>query len=61
MVVVGSARNDKAVCVYNEDDFFGGIAVSSFMFGGGYVEPEFVSEKYAKHYRSSPFRSKPND
>jgi len=35
MVVVGAAGNDKAVCVYHEDDFFGGIAVSSFMFGGG--------------------------
>ena len=33
MVVVGAAGNDKAVRVYHEDDFFGGIAVSSFMFG----------------------------
>jgi aromatic ring-opening dioxygenase catalytic subunit (LigB family) len=35
MVVLGAAGNDKAVCVYHEDNFFGGIAVSSFMFGGG--------------------------
>jgi aromatic ring-opening dioxygenase catalytic subunit (LigB family) len=34
MVVVGAAGNDKGVCVYHEDNFFGGIAVSSFMFGG---------------------------
>jgi aromatic ring-opening dioxygenase catalytic subunit (LigB family) len=33
MVVVGAAGDDKAVCVYHEDNFFGGIAVSSFMFG----------------------------
>jgi len=33
MVVVGTAGNDKAVRVYHEDNFFGGIAVSSFMFG----------------------------
>jgi aromatic ring-opening dioxygenase catalytic subunit (LigB family) len=33
MVVVGAAGNDKAVRVYHEDNFFGGIAVSSFMFG----------------------------
>lgn len=35
MVVVGAAGNDKATRVYHEDDFFGGIAVSSFMFAGG--------------------------
>jgi aromatic ring-opening dioxygenase catalytic subunit (LigB family) len=34
MVVVGAAENDRAACVYHEDNFFGGIAVSSFMFGG---------------------------
>lgn len=34
MVAVGAAGNDSAKCVYHEDDFFGGIAVSSFMFGG---------------------------
>jgi len=33
MVVVGAAENDKAMRVYHEDDFFRGIAVSSFMFG----------------------------
>ena len=33
MVVVGAAGNDKAVRVYHEANFFGGIAVSSFMFG----------------------------
>jgi len=34
MVVVGAAGDDKATLVYHEDDFFGGITVSSFMFGG---------------------------
>jgi aromatic ring-opening dioxygenase catalytic subunit (LigB family) len=34
MVAVGAAGNDRATCVYHEDDFFGGITVSSFMFGG---------------------------
>jgi aromatic ring-opening dioxygenase catalytic subunit (LigB family) len=33
MVAVGAAGDDPAHCVYHEDDFFGGIAVSSFMFG----------------------------
>ena len=33
MVVVGAAGNDKGVRVYHEDNFFGGISVSSFMFG----------------------------
>jgi aromatic ring-opening dioxygenase catalytic subunit (LigB family) len=33
MVAVGAAGNDRATCVYHEDNFFGGIAVSSFMFG----------------------------
>jgi aromatic ring-opening dioxygenase catalytic subunit (LigB family) len=33
MVVVGAAGDDKAVRVYHEDNFFGGIAVSSFKFG----------------------------
>jgi aromatic ring-opening dioxygenase catalytic subunit (LigB family) len=32
MVVVGASGNDKAVNVYHEADFFGGISVSSFMF-----------------------------
>lgn len=34
MVAVGAAGNDRASCVYHQDDFFGGITVSSFMFGG---------------------------
>lgn len=34
MVAVGAAENDRATRVYHEDDFYGGIAVSSFMFGG---------------------------
>ena len=34
MVAVGAAREDAARCIYHEDAFFGGIAVSSFMFGG---------------------------
>ena len=33
MVAVGAAENEKAELVYHEDDFFGGIAVSSFRFG----------------------------
>jgi aromatic ring-opening dioxygenase catalytic subunit (LigB family) len=33
MAVVGASGNDKATCVYHENDFFGGISVSSFMFG----------------------------
>ena len=33
MVVVGAAGDDKATLVYHEDNFFGGICVSSFMFG----------------------------
>ena len=35
MVAVGAAGNDAATCVYHEDAFMGGVAVSSFMFGGG--------------------------
>jgi aromatic ring-opening dioxygenase catalytic subunit (LigB family) len=34
MVAVGAAGDDAAECVYHEDAFAGGIAVSSFMFGG---------------------------
>ena len=33
MVAVGAAENDPGTLVYHEDAFFGGIAVSSFMFG----------------------------
>lgn len=32
MVAVGAAGNDSANRVYHEDNFFGGVAVSSFMF-----------------------------
>ena len=34
MVAVGAAGDDPGTRVYHEDDFMGGIAVSSFMFGG---------------------------
>ena len=34
MVAVGAAENDAVTRVYHEDNFFGGISVSSFMFGG---------------------------
>ena len=30
----GAAERDPAKCVYHQDDFFGGISVSNFMFGG---------------------------
>lgn len=33
MVAVGAAGNDPGVCFYHEDRFFGGIVVSSFVFG----------------------------
>jgi aromatic ring-opening dioxygenase catalytic subunit (LigB family) len=33
MVAVGAAIDDPAIRIYHEDDFFGGIAVSSFRFG----------------------------
>lgn len=39
MVAVGAAQNDAGTCVYHEDDFFGGIAVSSFMFGARETTP----------------------
>lgn len=32
MVALGAAENDVATCVYHEDNFFGSISVSSFMF-----------------------------
>jgi len=35
MVAVGAAEGESARCVYHEEDFFGGITVSSFMFGEG--------------------------
>ncbi|MGE0115235.1 MAG: class III extradiol ring-cleavage dioxygenase [Steroidobacteraceae bacterium] len=34
MVATGAAGQDKATPVYHEENFFGGITVSSFMFGG---------------------------
>jgi aromatic ring-opening dioxygenase catalytic subunit (LigB family) len=34
MVAVGAAETDIATRVYHEDNFLGGISVSSFMFGG---------------------------
>ena len=34
MVAVGAAGNDPGRRVYHEDKFMGGVAVSSFMFGG---------------------------
>ncbi len=33
MVAVGAAEDEPATRIYHEDDFFGGIAVSSFRFG----------------------------
>ena len=33
MVVVGAAHGEAGTCVYHEDNFFGGITVSSFRFG----------------------------
>lgn len=33
MVVVGAAEAEAATCVYREDDFMGGVAVSSFRIG----------------------------
>lgn len=33
MTAVGAAEQDKASCVYYQNDFFGGITVSSFRFG----------------------------
>ena len=33
MVAVGAAHGEAATRVYHEDDFFGGLSVSSFMFG----------------------------
>ena len=32
MIIVGAAGKDSATCVYHEDNFFGGIVVSSFKF-----------------------------
>ena len=34
MVALGAAESEAATRVYHEDNFFGGISVSSFMFGG---------------------------
>jgi len=34
MVAVGAAGSEAATRIYHQDDFFGGITVSSYMFGG---------------------------
>ncbi len=34
MVAVGAAGSDPGTCIYHQSDFFDGITVSSFMFGG---------------------------
>lgn len=34
MVAVGAAADEPGRCVYHQDDFFGAISASSFMFGG---------------------------
>lgn len=34
MVALGAAEHEPAALVYHEDDFAGGLSVSSFMFGG---------------------------
>ena len=33
MVAVGAAEWEAATCVYHEENFMGGVAASSFMFG----------------------------
>ncbi|MDT3707611.1 MAG: class III extradiol ring-cleavage dioxygenase [Thiobacillus sp.] len=33
MVALGAAEDEPAACVYHEQDFFGGVTVSSFRFG----------------------------
>lgn len=37
LVAVGAAEGEPSGCVYHEADFFGGLAVSSFMFGADRV------------------------
>jgi aromatic ring-opening dioxygenase catalytic subunit (LigB family) len=37
MVAAGAAESENAQCVYHQEDFFGGITVSSFMFGEGHA------------------------
>lgn len=39
MVAVGAAQSEAATRIYHEDDFFGRISVSSFMFGGSSGSP----------------------
>jgi len=34
MIAAGAAEDDAASRIYHEDNFFGGISVSNFMFGG---------------------------
>jgi aromatic ring-opening dioxygenase catalytic subunit (LigB family) len=35
MVAVGAAEHERATRIYHQDDFFGGITVSSYQFGDG--------------------------
>jgi aromatic ring-opening dioxygenase catalytic subunit (LigB family) len=37
MVAVGAAETEASSCIYHEANFFGGITVSSFMFGAGHA------------------------
>ena len=37
MVAVGAAGNDRATCVYHQDDFFGGITVPGYAASKGAV------------------------
>ena len=39
MLAAGAAEDERAERVYHEDDFFGGITVSSFRFGGATAPP----------------------
>jgi aromatic ring-opening dioxygenase catalytic subunit (LigB family) len=33
MMAVGAAEHEAGRCIYHEDDFMGGVSVSSFQFG----------------------------
>lgn len=43
MVAVGAAHSEQATCVYHEDAFFGGLAVSSFRFGAASASARSVA------------------
>lgn len=43
MVAVGAAEQEKGVCIYREEDFMGGIVVSSFCIGGPLPHPTTCS------------------